>query len=216
MSIVLRLEEPSDYRQVEELTRESFWNVNYPGCDEHYLIHTMRGSGAFISQLDFVALYEGEIAGNIMYARSEILCDDGKVREVLTFGPLSVLPKYQKQGIGSRLVEHTKALARGMGFKAVLIYGDPLYYRRLGFFPAEQFKIRTQGNKYHAALLACELYEDALKGITGRFCEGSVYEIDAHQAAEFDKNFPPKQKLVTPSQKRFSELLAMQTDFTEN
>ncbi len=213
MEIELRLEQSDDYRQVEELTKEAFWNAHNPGCDEHYLIHIMRGSGAFIPSLDFVALFGAKIAGNIVYTRAEIISDGGKSYEVLSFGPLSVLPSCQGRKIGSRLINHTKKLAQDMGYKAILIYGDPLYYSRFGFLPAEKFNIRTRENKYHAALLACELYEGALRKISGRFFEDEIYNLDLEASAEFDKSFAYKEKMAgTPSQERFKHLLAMQRD----
>lgn len=204
--IALRLEQPGDFREVEELTREAFWNVNVPGCDEHYLLHIMRDSKAFIPELDFVAVLDGKIVGNIVYTSAHIIDNCGLAYEVVIFGPISVLPEYQKIGIGHSLIEHTKKLARGMGYKAAVIYGEPEYYCRFGFLPAEKYSIRTKDNMYHAALLACELKQGALSGITGRFCEDSIFEIDQNKADDFDKSFPKKEKCVTPSQERFKVL----------
>lgn len=68
--IIIRLEKPEDYRNVEELNREAFWNHFVPGGDEHYLVHTMRSHPDFVPELAFVAEKNGEIIGNIMYSRS--------------------------------------------------------------------------------------------------------------------------------------------------
>jgi predicted N-acetyltransferase YhbS len=65
--IIIRLETKDDYRAVEELTREAFWNVYKPGADEHYFVHTMRERPDFIPELAFVLEKGGEIIGNIMY-----------------------------------------------------------------------------------------------------------------------------------------------------
>lgn len=204
--VTLRNETIDDYQIVEELTREAFWNKYTPGCDEHYLAHIMRNSELFINELDFVAEMNGKIVGNILYMRTSITDGDQKHYPVITFGPVSVLPAYQNQGIGTRLIEHTLDLAREMGYGAVVIYGDPEYYKRFGFVPAEQYSIRNSEGYFAAALLALELRGGALSDKKGNFIEGDIFDIDEKKAEEFDKQFPPKEKGHTPSQDRFEEL----------
>jgi len=207
-NITIRLEQPADHRENENVTREAFWNHYVPGCDEHYLLHVMRNSPAFVPELDFVAVYDGRIIGNAVYAKSLIKTDIGAEAEMLGLGPISVLPEYQSKGIGGRLIEHTKQIARAMGYCTILLYGDPAYYSRHGFVAAEGFDIRTSDNMYAEALQVCELYDNALAGITGCYFEDKVYEIDGIAAAEFDKTFPPKEKVKgTASQERFLELV---------
>lgn len=164
MTIKLRTEQPADYAETEHVTREAFWNHYSPGCNEHYLLHIMRGSPSFIPELDVVAVHGGRIVGNIVYAKSVIRTDDGKECEVLGMGPISVLPEYQRRGIGRQMIEHTKMKAREMGFRAILLYGDPDYYSRHGFVAAETLGIRTADDMYAAALQVCELQEEALSG----------------------------------------------------
>ena len=209
-NIKLRNENISDYRTVEELTREAFWNHYVPGCDEHYLMHIIRDSDAFINELDFVAEADGKIVGNIVYTKAKIAADDGTSHEVLSFGPLSVLPEFQGKGIGGRLIEHTKALAKELGYKAILIYGDPAYYSKFGFAAAETFRIGTSDNMYAAALQAIELFPRALSGASGCFHEDEIYAIDEAAAKEFDRGFPPKElQSDSPTQKRFMEMIQM-------
>lgn len=207
--ILIRPERPADYRIVEELTREAFWNVHVPGCDEHFLVHKLRDHEDFIPELDFVAVMDEKLVGNIMYSRAQVMDTDGGAHVVLTFGPVSVLPKYQKQGIGSALIEHSGRAARAMGYGAILIYGDPEYYHRFGFRPAEEFTITTAQGSFHPALQALELKSGALAGISGRFCESPVYHLDAEEAAAFDADFPPKEKFVTESQRTFARLAGL-------
>lgn len=209
MKIIIRKETESDHRAVEELTRDAFWNVNVPGCDEHYLVHTIRKAEAFIPDLDLVAEVNSQIMGNIMYAHSFIQQNDGTKFPVLTFGPLSVLPEYQKKGIGGQLIRVSMKQAADMGFSAILIYGDPAYYSRFGFVAAEAFNIRSNQGLFAAALQVYELKPGALQCISGRFDEGEAYQIDPDLSTEFDKGFPIKEKLVTPSQARFLELVKM-------
>lgn len=210
MNANLRLEQSADYRNVEELTREAFWNHHVPGCNEHYLLHIMRDCGAFIRELDIVAKIDGEIVGNIVYTKAKILGDDGISREVLSFGPVSVLPAFWAKGIGSALIEYTIARAKESGHRAILIYGDPAYYKRFGFIPAETFGIGTPDNMYAEPLQALELWEGALSGCNGRFFEDAVYDVDEDAAAEFDKTFPHKElQDDLPSQERFQYLLGL-------
>lgn len=208
--ISFRLEIPEDYTAVESLTRDAFWNVHVPGCNEHYLVHLLRNADAFIPELDFVALHDGKVVGNIMYAKAVIEGDDGTKHPVVTFGPVSVTPLMQQQGIGSALIQQSMERAAGLGFDAVLIYGDPAYYKRFGFLPAETFQIGTSDNFYADALLAIELTPGALKNCAGRFLEGAAYEIDDKAAAAFDEQFLKKAlKDDLPSQRHFRELVKL-------
>jgi predicted N-acetyltransferase YhbS len=206
--IRLRKETPADYREVENVTREAFWNHHSPGCDEHYLLHIIRESDAFIRDLDFIAEIDGKIVGNIIYTESKIVGDNGECCNTITFGPISVMPEYQGIGIGRMLIKHTIELARNCGYKAILIYGDPNYYSRFGFVAAETYDIRTPDDMYAAPLQVLALYPGALSGCSGRFFEDTDYEIDAAAAVEFDKTFPHKDRLSgLPTQRRFEELV---------
>lgn len=210
MKVQIRLEEPADYRQTENMTREAFWNHYSPGCNEHYLLHIMRDCPAFVPELDFVAVHDGKIVGNVVCLQSVIRDDLGREHNVLSLGPISVLPQYQGKGIGGQLLERTKKAALELGFRAILLYGDPAYYARHGFIVAEQFEIRSADDMYAAAHQVCELYAKALAGVKGRHLNNDIYEVDEAAAADFDKSFPEKQKVSgTPSQQRFAELLAM-------
>jgi predicted N-acetyltransferase YhbS len=206
MEIILRLEEEKDYRIVEELTRDAFWNVYFPGCGEHFLIHTLRNTNEFIKELDFVAIYNNELIGNIVYVKAKIKNMD-KEYTVLTFGPISVLPEYQNNGIGSKLINHTINLSKEMGYKAIIIYGDHDYYKRFGFKGSKEYNITNKEEKYPAALLVLELYPNALDKINGMFDEGKPYEINEREFEEFEKGFNKKEKGFAKTQDRFNELV---------
>jgi len=205
MEIELRLEEEKDYRIVEELTREAFWNNHVPGCDEHLLVHNLRKTNEFIRELDFVALKNKKNIGNIMYTKSKVLKNDLE-NIILTFGPVSVLPEYQNKGIGSKLINHTIKLSKEMGYRGIIIYGDPLYYKRFGFIESKQYKITNKDKKYPVALLVLELYPNALSGIEGIFDEGKAYQINENELKEFENTFPKKDKGYSKTQDRFNEL----------
>jgi putative acetyltransferase len=209
MDITIRQETPNDYRTVEELTREAFWNIYIPGCYEHLLLHNVRNSPDFIPELDLVAERDGRIIGHIVYTRAVIKNDKGREKKVICFGPVSVLPSLQKQHIGSALIEHSLAIARKMGFPSVLIYGDPRYYSRFGFRCAEKYDIKTFDGKYAIALLALELKPGALKKTPGRFIESPDFEVDEGKLAEFDATFPPRDKAYQASQDVFKVMAAL-------
>jgi len=116
------------------------------------------------------------------------------------------LPEYQNKGIGGQLIAYTKQKASEMGYKAILIYGYPEYYKRFGFKESKHYEITNKDKKYPAALLVLELYPNALAGIKGIFDEGEAYQIDEKEAAEFDKGFPEKERKVAKSQERFLEM----------
>ena len=207
MEIILRLEKEKDYRRVEEVTREAFWNVHVPGCDEHLLINHLRNEKEFVKALDFVAVHNDEIVGNIVYVETKIMDNNNTEHQIVTFGPVSVLPEYQNKGIGSKLINHTAALAKEMGYKAILIYGDPEYYKRFGFKESKAYEITNADKKYPAALLALELYPNALTGMKGIFDEGKIYEVNEKELNEFEKMFIEKEKKSTKSQERFLEMV---------
>ena len=216
MDIQIRLEQPADYREAEQVMREAFWNYYSPGCTEHYLLHIMRNSPNFIPELDFIAVADGRIIGSVVFLKSFILGDDGNRYEVLSMGPIAVLPDFQRKGMGRMLINHARNVAAANGYRAILLCGEPRYYTKVGFTAAEQFGIRTAENKYFAALHVCPLYPDALHGVAGRYFEDEIYQVDEATATAFDANFPFKERLSdTPTQRRFEEVFAMQRDYTE-
>lgn len=207
-TLVIRHEKKEEYRAVEEATREAFWNLYVPGCDEHYLVHLLRDSPDYIPELSFVAELEGRIVGSIFFAKSYVLDTKGKKHDTLSFGPVSVLPELHNQGIGTALIERAKKEAVSLGHRAIFIYGYPGYYQRFGFRHAKDFGISDPEGTFPFAHLALELYPGALDGIAGREFESDVYTVDEHAAQEYDKQFAPKEKAVTPSQKVFEETSA--------
>lgn len=211
--LTIRQEKPDDYCEVENLTREAFWNVYAPGCTEHYLLHWLRHSPDFIPELDVVAECRGQIVGNVVCVRSHIEREDVKHHEVLTLGPISVLPACQRRGIGRRMIGYITDAAGRMGYGTILLCGDPLLYVRYGFEQARKYGIMTSDGRTSQALQIYPLNGAGLSDYSGRYFESSAYDIDITQAEEFDLGFPVKEKLAdTPSQRRFKELLAMPGD----
>ena len=174
---------------MEEILRDAFWDKYSPGCSEHFVVHTMRGSAAVVAELCLAAEENGELAGGIWYAKAT-LRDGTTDHPVLTMGPVCVKPDRQSRGIGSALIRETLARAAGKA-PAVLIYGDPAYYRRFGFRPASEFGITDAEGEVCPAILIHPLAE---KIPGGRFDEGEVYHAAPEAVREFDRNFPHRQK----------------------
>jgi putative acetyltransferase len=206
-NLEIRLETERDFREAEEMTREAFWNFYVPGCNEHLLVHNFRKHKDAIPELNFLAFLNDRIVGNIVYSRSKIVSENDTDTHTITFGPLSVHPEFQNQGIGGKLINHSFSEAKKLGYKAILIYGYPEYYTRFGFQSASKFSISRSDGEFAKALLAFEIDENSLSGITGKFFESSGFESTEEELIDFDKSFPPKLKEITESQKRFEEMV---------
>lgn len=202
-NLIIRNEEEKDYVIVEEMTREAFWNLYVPGCDEHYLVHTMRGHEDFIPELDFVAESDEKIIGNIMYTKAKLIDEAGGEKPILTFGPLSVLPEYQRKGIGKELLRFSFEKALEMGYDAIVIFGSPGNYVSGGFKSCKKFNICMEGGIFPSAMLVKELKPDVFDGKRWYYQDSPVYHFEQDQVEEFDKHFPTKEKAYQPSQEEF-------------
>ena len=205
-NIIVRLERKSDYRTVENLTREAFWNVYKPGADEHYFVHTMRSHPDFIPELAFVLELNGEIVGNIMYTKAWLEDENGNRKEIISFGPLCISPKYQRQKLGKILIEHSFNVARGMGYDVNVNFGNPGNYVSRGFVSCKKKNVSfvREGN-HPTALLVCELVPGALDGKRWMFIPSSAADCcdDTEAVLAFDATFPEKEKKWMPSQEEF-------------
>lgn len=199
----IRRETAADYRAVEELHRNAFWNVHVPGCCEHYLAHVLRKHPDFIPELDLVYELDGKIVGNVMYTKSELLEESGNSTGILTFGPIGVAPEYQRRGIGKALLEASFDIAAGLGYPAIAIFGDPDNYVARGFRSCKRYNVCLEGDVYPAALLVKELKPGFFDGRKLVFRESPAYEIQERDAEAFDAGFPPKEKAFRPSQETF-------------
>ena len=204
-NLTIRLETEKDYRPVENLTREAFWNTYVPGCDEHYLVHTMRTHKDFIPELAFVLELDGEMIGNIMYTKAKLVDENKNEKQILTFGPVSILPKYQRQGYGKMLIEYSFEKAITLGYDTIVIFGNPSNYVSRDFKSCSKHNICLEGNVFKSSMLVKELTEGALDGRRWFFYESSAGEAcaDDDAVASFDATFPTKEKAWKPSQEEF-------------
>lgn len=204
-NLTIRLETEEDYRAVENLTREAFWNVYKPGADEHYFVHKMRLHDDFIPELAFVLEKDGEIIGSIMYTKAWLVGENGEKKEILSFGPISVDPKYQRQGLSRILIEHSFEKARELGYDVNINFGNPANYVGRGFVSCKKKNVCLGENNFPTALLVCELVPNALEGKKWQFVPSGAADCCEDTAAVelFDAAFPPKEKGWRPSQEEF-------------
>ena len=200
---IIRLETEEDYRAVENLVREAFWNVYRPGCSEHYVLHVLRDDPAFVPELDFVMERSGRLIGQNMFMRTVIEADGGGTVPVLTMGPIGITPTLQRRGYGKLLLDYSLERAAALGYGAVLFEGNIAFYGKSGFTYAEAFGIR-----YHdlpegadASFFLCrELIPGWLGGVTGVYQTPQGYYVADADVEAFDREFPAKEKLRLPGQ----------------
>ena len=206
MSVLIRKETPDDYRAVEKLTRECFWNVYKPGADEHYYVHKMRSHPDFLPELAFVLEVDGEIVGSIMYTKAWLEDEQGMRKEIVSFGPLCVAPKYQRQKLGKLLIEHSFAEVRKLGYEVNVNFGNPGNYVSRGFVSCKKKNVSfvVPGN-FPTALLVAELVPGALDGRNWMYIPSTAADCCEDTAAveDFDALFPPMEKKWMPSQEEF-------------
>ena len=200
---IIRLEKTEEHRETEALVREAFWNVYRPGCLEHYVLNQLRNDKAFVPELNFVMEKDGRLIGQNMFMRAVIKADDGSDLPIMTMGPICISPELQGQGYGKRLLDYSLEKAAELGCGALCFEGNINFYGKSGFTYASEFGIRYHGlpEGADASFFLCkELKKGYLDGISGEYTPPKGYFVDEAEAEEFDKQFPPKEKLKLPTQ----------------
>lgn len=196
MDIIIRCENRKDYRRVEEITRKAF---AYPerierggiGCPyEHWMVNELRKRDGILG-LSLVATVNDEIVGHIICSKAEVRQDDN-VLSVLDLGPISVLPEYQRLGVGKALINELIIKAKDLGYGAILFFGRPEYYPQFGFVEASEFFISDSEGYNYDSFMGMELipgYLSVVKG--GRFYESEIYndELNRDTVRAFDRQF---------------------------
>ena len=191
----IRLETEKDYRVVENLTREAFWDVYRPGCNEHLVLHRLRQAESFIHELDYIVVQDNKIVGNIVYTK--MFHEQKMCNEIIAFGPISVHPDYQRKGIGKYMIEYTIQKAKELGFKAIMITGDTKYYHKLGFVSASSYNVHLPGMSIEDEapfFMAIELEKNYLKDHPGIYEFDPCFNVTDEALEIFEKEFPPKAK----------------------
>lgn len=200
MNLLVKQINQNDFTITENITREAFWNVYKPGCSEHLVLNKLRKSQSYIKELDLVAMNNNQVVGHIISTKAKVVDSLNKEYEVLCVGPLSVLPDFQKKGIGGKLMKESIKIAKRLGFRGMILFGNPDYYHRFGFRNAKEFEITTKDYQNFEPFMALELFKNALIDVKGRFVEDESFNVDEDELIEFEKQFPYKEKLVTDTQ----------------
>lgn len=202
----IRLEEPNDYRAVEYLTREAFWNVYRPGCTEHYVLHQYRNHPDFIPELDFVLEEHDRLIGHVMFSKAEIVLEDGATLPAWTFGPISIHPDYKRKGYGLKLLRYALERAKEMGIGLLCMEGKIGFYQHAGFVVASTLGIHYHGEPKESEVpyfLAQELIPGYWGKREGTYHTPKGYFVADEHPAEFEAyeaTFPPKVKAFQADQ----------------
>lgn len=202
-NITIRIEKKEEHREVENLVRESFWNVYRPGCLEHYVLNQLREDPDFIAELDFVMEENGNLIGQNIFMKAVIKADNGRDIPIMTMGPICITPELKRKGYGKILLDYSLEKAAELGCGAVCFEGNIDFYGKSGFTFASEYGIRYHGlpEGEDASFFLCkELIPGYLDGITGEYATPAGYFVDEAEAEEFDKAFPYKEKLKLPGQ----------------
>ena len=218
----IRLEETKDYREVENLTREAFWNVYRPGCTEHYVLNQYRTNPDFIPELDFVmerlrvgdgtsGMEDNKIIGHVMFSKAEIILDDGTHFPSWTFGPISIHPDYKRKGYGLKLLKYAIDKAKEMGIGLLQMEGNIVFYKHAGFDLASKMNIHYHAEPRDAEVpyfLAQELIPGYWGNREGTYCPPKGYFVADENPEAFEAyeaTFPQKEKLRLPGQLGYEE-----------
>jgi predicted N-acetyltransferase YhbS len=200
METKIRQIQEFDFKETENLTRETFWNLYKPGCDEHLVLHEIRKSNCYIRELDLIMTAQGEIIGHIICSKAKVVDSMNKEHHVLCVGPFSIVEKYQRKGYGSKLMEYCIERSKESDFPGMVLFGAPDYYHRFGFKNAAEYGISTKEGLNFDPFMAKELKFNGLKDVHGRFFEDEAFSVNQDELNEFEKQFPPKEKRITSTQ----------------
>lgn len=191
----IRLERRTDYKEVEFLVRESFWNVYRPGCYEHFIIHNLRHDPSFIPQLDYIIEEDNKIIAQIAYSTNDITVDGEKTEKVVTLGPVCVHPDYQGKGYGTEIIEFTLKKAKQMNIPYVFTVGDENYYKRFGFVEASKYCIQFNDITEQTPFFMIKvLDEEKIEKFNATYLDNECFKVDKKELESFDNKFPPKKK----------------------
>ncbi len=198
----IRPENEHDYAEVENLVRDSFWNVYRPGAYEHFIVHNLRNDESFLAKLAYVIEDDGKIIGHINYSKGRITYENGTVPAVI-LGPVAIDKDFQNQGLGSKLIDYTLNIAQKDNIPFILVVGDESYYSRFGFVSASKYDIYLDGtdlNEENPFFMINVFDEGKIENELGIFRNPDVFDVDENEVDEFDRKFEYREKLVLDTQ----------------
>lgn len=199
---MIRLEMEKDYFEVENLVRNSFWNIYRPGAYEHYIVHELRNHESFMNELAYVIEKESKIIGHINYSIGKIQSGNHR-QDAVVLGPISIDKDYQNQGYGSELIRYTLKIIEDMDIPFVFVIGDENYYQRFGFESASKYNIYLEGTKTDEENLffMIKIFDNAkINFKQAIFSNPDVFDVNEREVDEFDKKFEFREKKVQEGQ----------------
>ncbi|WDI35365.1 N-acetyltransferase [Entomospira entomophila] len=196
-----------DYDAIMIVTREAFWNLYRPGCEEHLVAYQIFYHPDWIRELSYVIEVNQRIVGAVFYTRGWIEQKSGNKRETLVMGPLCILPELHRQGLGRRLMENSISKAKELGYSMILTLGYDYHYAPYGFVSAKRYDIALEANIYYKGLLALALVQGSRDHYQGIVELSDAYQVNPLEVELFDTRFPPKQKKVMPSQQTYEKAI---------
>lgn len=196
----IRLEREDDYLEVEKMVRDSFWNIYRPGAFEHFIVHQLRDDESFIDNLAYVIEKDSKIVAHINYSKGYLQFEN-QTTDAVVLGPVAVAKDYQNQGLGAELIRYTLDLAKDYPY--VFVIGDENFYERFGFVSASRYNIFLDGTdteEENPFFMIKVFDEDELSGELAFFHNPDVFDVDADEVDEFDRQFEYREKLVLEGQ----------------
>ena len=200
---IIRRETEADRPRVEEIVRRAFYNQYIPGATEHYLVHIMRAHPDFIRELALVLELVGQVIGAILYTKARLVDGRGEEREILTFGPVCVLPEHQRAGHGKALMEASFQKAAELGYDTIVIFGAPGNYVSRGFKSCKRYNVCLEDGTFPAAMLVKELAPGPLDGRRWVYRQSPVFSFREEEALAYDDTLEPLEKKELPCQEEF-------------
>lgn len=154
--MTIRTERQADYASVYQVVKNAFKTAEQSDGNEQDLVNALRQSPAFIPELSLVSEINGKVIGHIMFTKLQI-----NRHTALALAPLSVLPQYQRQGIGTSLIREGHKIAQTLGYSYSVVLGSEKYYPRMGYLPAEIFGIQPCFEVPSQNFMAYKLCENA-------------------------------------------------------
>ena len=198
----IRLEEETDYREVEELVRNAFWNIYRPGAFEHFIVHNLRNDDCRIQKLAYVIEKDDLIVGSINYSRGKIFFENDVV-DAVVLGSVAIDGNCQGQGWGTELIGYTLDLADRCGIPLIFVIGDENYYSKFGFESASRYNVFLDGTDLNGEnpFFMIRIFDvDAISFKNAIFKNPDAFNVDEGDVDEFDRRFEYKKKLVQDGQ----------------
>ena len=175
IDVIIREERQKDFEKINQVVKAAFKYVEQSDHTEHLLVEKLRKSQAYIPALSLVAQTpQGEIVGHLLLSKAHII-NGSQSFEVLALAPLSVAPAFQRNSIGSKLIEAAHQRAKKLGYAAIVLLGHKDYYPRFGYKKASLFGVSFPFNAPDDCCMVAELRKNALRGISGVVCYSQAF-----------------------------------------